>query len=133
MKRYACKNCGELLPDRFREYCLTCETVSIKAIKRKDLKWDDGKLKFGLILPGFEKLMAEILTKGEINHPKIDGTPSWQHVEPEAYLDAIKRHINSRQSGEVLDDDMKTNHWGHVAVNAMFLWWFDQQEGEEDG
>jgi hypothetical protein len=94
-------------------------------IARNDLKWDNGKLKFSLILPEFEKLMAEILTKGEINHPRVAGEPSWQQVEPEAYINAMKRHISSFQLGESTDSDMNTHHMGHVAINAMFLYWLD--------
>lgn len=97
---------------------------------RKKLKWDEGKLKFRLILPEFEEVMAEILTKGEINHPAVDGQPSWQHVEPEAYIDALKRHVNKAQRGEKYDPDMNTNHWAHVAVNAMFLYWFSEVEND---
>lgn len=102
-----------------------------KKVERKDLKWDEGKLMFNLILPGFEKEIAEVLTKGEKNHPMVEGQPSWQLVEPVAYLAALKRHVNDRNLGELNDKDMGTSHWAHVAVNAMFLWWFDQQ-GETD-
>lgn len=101
-----------------------------KAIERKNRKWDDGKLKYNLILPGFLELMAEILTRGEVNHPcEPDGTPSWQLVEPVAYENALIRHLQAYRKGEIIDPDpnMPTDHMGNVAVNAMFLWWFNRQ------
>jgi len=100
-------------------------------LARKNRKWDDGKLKYSLILPGFLELMAEILTRGEINHPcEPDGTPSWQLVEPEAYEDALFRHFQAYRKGEIIDTDptMPTDHMGNIAVNAMFLWWFNRQK-----
>lgn len=95
---------------------------------REDLKWDKGKAKYHLILSDFLNEMAVILTKGEVNHPKIDGKPSWQNVEPDAYLDAMYRHIHAyRQESGSLDDDMGTDHMAHVAVNAMFLYFFGRK------
>jgi len=97
---------------------------------RENRKWDKGKLKYSLVIPEFLELMAEILTKGEINHPKEpDGTPSWQLVDRVAYEDALFRHLQARRKGEKIDPDpnMPTSHWGNIAVNAMFLYWFDQQ------
>lgn len=97
---------------------------------REQRKWDKGKLKYSLVIPEFTELMAEILTKGEINHPKEpDGTPSWQLVEPVAYQDALDRHFMAYKKGEMIDPDptMATHHMGNIAVNAMFLWWFSRQ------
>ena len=99
------------------------------AVDKADLKWDKGKAKYSLILSDFLNEMAVILTKGEINHPKINGIPSWQHVEPARYIDAMYRHIcKYRNDPGSLDSEMGTDHMAHVAVNAMFLWWFGKQE-----
>ena len=98
-------------------------------MSRKDYKWDEGKLKYNLILTEFLEEMAEVLTKGEVNHPAIEGLPSWQLVEPEAYLNAMFRHIQEyRKDPTSLDKDMGTHHMSHVAVNAMFLMWFAKNE-----
>ena len=95
---------------------------------RKDLKWDAGKLKYMPILPGFLRGIAEVLTKGEVNHPKVDGDPSWQRVEPEAYENALMRHFQeTRENPGSKDADMGTSHYLHIAVNAMFLWWFENE------
>ena len=110
------------------------EKIPEEYLPRVRRKWDAGKTEYSLVLPEFLELMAEILTKGKQNHPPDpDGTPSWQSVEPEAFMDAILRHIQARRMGEMYDHDMDLisgkacSHWGNVAVNAMFLWWFDQQ------
>ena len=57
--------------------------------ERKDLKWDEGKLQYMLILPEFLRGMAKVLTLGEKNHPKVDGQPSWTfHDQRKCRLDA---------------------------------------------
>jgi len=95
----------------------------------KGYKWNKGKLKYSLILVGFLRLMADILTKGEANHPRVDGAPSWQRVPRVEYEDAMMRHIEAyRYDNNSLDKEMNTHHLGHVAVNAMFLWWFSASE-----
>ena len=98
--------------------------------ERNNRKWDKGKLKYSLILTDFLELMADILTKGEENHPReSSGQPSWQLVEPEAYLDALIRHVQEyRKEASSLDKDMGTHHMGHVAVNAMFLYWLSLKD-----
>ena len=100
---------------------------------RKKRKFDQGKLKYNLILPGFLEQMAEILTKGEVNHPKDpDGTPSWQSVEQEAYINAMIRHLEKFRVGELVDKEMLTHHIAHCAVNCMFLWWFTREKYEKE-
>jgi len=95
--------------------------------ERKDQdprKWDSGKLKYSLILPEFLEEMAKVLTLGEINHPpEADGSPSWQQVKEERYIDAMIRHLQAYRMGGRLDEDMGTHHMSHVAVNAMFICW----------
>ncbi len=98
-------------------------------MERDVLKFDKGKLKYSLLLAEFLEHMADIITKGEINHPKVDGFPSWQFVEPEAYEDALFRHFQEyRKNNKSLDKDMNTPHMAHIAVNAMFLDWFSTHE-----
>lgn len=95
-------------------------------MKRKDLKWDAGKVKPALILPGFLMGIAKVLTLGEKNHPPVNGKPSWQQVEPEAYVNALDRHVlEIKLNPGQTDKDMGTSHYLHIAVNAMFLWWFE--------
>jgi len=87
-------------------------------------KWDNGKLKYSLILPEFLEETAKVLTLGEVNHPpEADGSPSWQQVKEERYIDAMIRHLQAYRMGGRLDEDMGTHHMSHVAVNAMFIWW----------
>jgi len=101
--------------------------------KRGDLKWDTGKLDYTLLEPLFLKELATIMTLGEKNHPKVDGEPSWRLVEPEAYLKALLRHIQAYRLGEQIDQEMGTRHLAHVAVNAMFVIYFDMLKEKENG
>ncbi len=90
-------------------------------------------MKYSLIDTLFHEIMAEILTKGEANHPAVDGQPSYQLVESEAYLNAIMRHIQEyRKDPSSLDKEMGTHHMAHVAVNAMFLYVLDRMEKYEE-
>jgi hypothetical protein len=91
---------------------------------KNDRKWDNGKLKYSLILPEFLEEMAKVLTLGELNHPpEADGSPSWQHVGEERYVDVMIRHLQSYRMGGRFDEDMGTHEMAHLAVNAMFIWW----------
>ncbi len=100
--------------------------------ERKKHKFDEGKLKYSLIDTLFQELIADILTKGEVNHPAVQNKPSWQQVEPEAYYNAMMRHIQEyRKDPSAIDADMSTHHMGHVAVNAMFLYVLDRLENEQ--
>jgi hypothetical protein len=92
---------------------------------RKELKWDTGKLDYTLLEPLFLQELAKIMTLGEKNHPKVNGESSWRLVEPDAYLKALLRHIQAYRLGERIDQDMGTHHLAHIAVNAMFLFYFD--------
>jgi hypothetical protein len=102
-----------------------------KIPSREELKWDDGKLDYTLLEPLFLKELAKIMTLGEKNHPKVDGEPSWRLVEPEPDLKALLRHIQAYRLGERVDPDMGTRHLAHVAINAMFVMYFDMLKEEE--
>ena len=87
-------------------------------------KFDANKPRFDLIDPEFELTMAIILTQGAKTH----GEYSWQTLaRAEArYTAALKRHVNAMHRGEFLDPDSGQSHAGHIAVNAMFLDWFQR-------
>jgi hypothetical protein len=94
--------------------------VALKA--RKD---DIGKLRFDLILPEFLEELAKVLTEGAEKYE----VESWKKV-PGArarYIAAMHRHLNAFQKGWSTDSETKqfTHHMAHVAANAMFLMWFD--------
>lgn len=87
-------------------------------------KHDQDKLRFDLILPEFEAAMAEVLTYGA----KKYGDNNWKLVEgaKARYTAALKRHLNEWQRGYTYDTDSSCRVLAQVAVNAMFLDWFDR-------
>lgn len=89
-------------------------------------KHDTGKARFDLMLPEFELEMAKVLTYGAETY----GENSWQTV-PNAvrrYTAALKRHTNSMNRGEVYDRVTGLTHASHIAINAMFLQYFQTRK-----
>ena len=90
-------------------------------------KKDADKLRFDLILPEFEEAMAHALTHGV----KAYGVNDWQKVEDAKarYTGALQRHLNQWRKGYMYDLDSDCNNLAQIAVNAMFLYWFERQPG----
>lgn len=85
-------------------------------------KYDDGKVRLDLITPEFELEMGKVLTDGA----KVHGEYSWQTIDKAVtrYTAALKRHTNAMARGEILDPTTGSTHAAHIAVNAMFLHYF---------
>ena len=88
-------------------------------------KKDEDKLRFDLILPDFEEAMAYVLTHGA----KEYGANNWQKVADAKarYTGALQRHLNQYRKGYIYDLDSDCNNLAQIAVNAMFLYWFDHR------
>lgn len=88
-------------------------------------KKDEDKLRFDLILPEFEEAMAHVLTHGA----KEYGANNWQKVvdAKTRYTGALQRHLNQYRKGYMYDLDSDCNNLAQIAVNAMFLYWFEWQ------
>ena len=88
-------------------------------------KKDADKLRFDLILPEFEEAMAHVLTHGA----KEYGAGDWQKVADAKarYTGALQRHLNQWRKGYMYDFDSDCNNLAQIAVNAMFLYWFEHQ------
>ncbi len=88
------------------------------------IKDDTDKIRFELMDPIFEEAMAKVLTKGA----KKYAPNNWKLGTKERYIGAIKRHLNQRLQGKLLDDGpggINEAHTAQIAINAMFLWWLD--------
>jgi hypothetical protein len=94
---------------------------------KKDAKTDNSKLRFDLINPEFLEGMAKILTHGA-NKYGANNFRKASKEERKLYIGALHRHLNQWQQGKKLDQDHKQNHLISVAVNAMFLYYFDSKE-----
>jgi hypothetical protein len=92
----------------------------------KGKKFDGGKLRFDLIPPECEAMIAAVLTMGAMKY----APDNWQQVEgfDWRYYNGKMRHSNQRRLGEVFDEDSGLPHSAHVAVNAIFELWKDIQD-----
>jgi len=91
-------------------------------------KFDTGKERFDLMLPEFELEMAKVLTYGAETY----GANSWQGV-PDAvrrYRAALRRHENAMTRGELRDTVTGCTHAAHIAINSMFLNYFQTKKME---
>ena len=87
-------------------------------------KKDEDKLRFDLILPEFEEAMAHVLTHGAKKYE----ANNWQTVNnaKARYTGALQRHLNQYRKGYLYDLDSDCNNLAMIAVNAMFLDYFER-------
>lgn len=85
-------------------------------------KYDYGKPRMELITPEFEEEMARVLTYGA----ELYGAYSWKTISNAVarYTGALKRHTNRMARGEIIDPSTGLYHSSQIAVNAMFLHYF---------
>lgn len=86
------------------------------------LKFDGDKSRWSLLMGGMPKALAgvaAVLTFGA----KKYAAHSWKQVEnnKERYRDALYRHLNQLEAGELVDAESGLSHWDHIACNALFL------------
>jgi len=87
-------------------------------------KFDADKLRFDLLDDEFEAAMVRVLTDGA----NVHGAYNWREVDEakRRYFAALRRHLLAWRRGETVDAAHGTPHLAHVAVNAMFLAYFDR-------
>jgi hypothetical protein len=97
---------------------------------KKDAKKDFSKPKFELLNPKFLEDMAKVLTVGAQKY----GANNFMKAKPaeqKLYIGAIHRHLNQWQQGVKKDEETNVNHLVSVAINAMFLYYFDVLKDNE--
>lgn len=87
------------------------------------LKHDGGKPRWSLLMRGCAdalQAVVRVLTFGAQKY----ADDSWQGVQngQQRYRDALYRHLNAIERGELVDDESGESHWAHVATNALFLY-----------
>ena len=100
---------------------------SLTAVEKPGgLKYDDGKLQYGLIPPIATKSLAQVLTFGAAKY----APNSWQTVQDgeRRYLDALYRHLEAYRSGESTDSESGLSHLAHAITNVAFLLHFEQEK-----
>lgn len=93
------------------------------------LKHDGGKPRWSLLMRGCAdalQAVVRVLTFGAQKY----ADDSWQSVQngQQRYRDALYRHMNAIERGELADDESGESHWAHVATNALFLYELHKQE-----
>ncbi len=90
----------------------------------KGIKHDKHKLKLSLIPTQLINGVGEVMTFGANKYSKNN----WRNLDdPTRYLDALMRHLEAYRSGEEFDEETGLPHLAHLATNAGFLLWFDEE------
>lgn len=114
--------------------CENCQTAIDKAglkvhLVEQFMKFDTGKLRYGLIPPEATKALASVLTYGAKKYKPNN----WQKAEDtERYVDALYRHLESWRSGEEFDEESKLSHLSHALTNIAFLVYFEKHKARMD-
>lgn len=83
------------------------------------VKYDDGKLQYGLLPTKALKGIVEILTFGAQKY----SPNNWRKVPDQRrrYFDAAQRHLWAWKDGEENDPESRKNHLAHALCCLMFL------------
>lgn len=109
-----CENCKKAIDEAGLEYRLVDSFM----------KFDKGKLRYGLIPPQATKAIAEVLTYGAKKYKPNN----WQLGEPDRYIDALYRHLEAWRAGEKLDPESGLSHLAHAITNISFLIFFEDKK-----
>lgn len=91
-------------------------------------KHDQQKLRFDLIPPEAEEALARVLTFGAQKY----GDRNWEKgINYSRLVAALRRHLNSWMSGELIDPETGESHLNHVLCNTAFLVAFEQRKQQE--
>ena len=100
------------------------KTVSDIPIDSKDgVKWDEGKLLWGLLPLEPIREIVRVLTYGA----KKYAPSNWMNVKDarERYYDAMMRHIVAYKMGETKDSDTNIHPLAHAGCCLLFILWFE--------
>lgn len=86
----------------------------------KGVKYDDGKIRAGLVLGDFARALSAVARVGTFGADKYTDR-GWLEVSQarERYTDAMLRHYLLEASGIETDSDSKLHHDAHLAWNAL--------------
>ena len=92
-------------------------------------KNDEGKLRYDLLPSKELEKIVKVLTFGAEKY----GAGNWQLVESarERYTAGLMRHLEKYRQGEEIDAESGLEHLAHLATNAMFLMWFEENKNKK--
>jgi len=107
-----CKNCQKAI-----------DMVGLKVVLVNSfMKFDSGKLRYGLIPPVVTKELAKVLTYGAKKYKPNN----WQEVDSvDRYIDALYRHLEAWRAGDKIDEESGLSHLSHALTNISFLLYFE--------
>lgn len=89
----------------------------------RGVKYDSEKIRFDLIPPECEAMIAAVLTIGSLKY----SANNWQKIEDiqTRYFNAESRHMNAKRLGEVFDPETGLPHSAQAVVSLIFILWED--------
>ena len=95
-------------------------------------KHDDGKIRPTLIPTSALRYISMVREYGLKKYPET-GREGWKEVGRERITDALFRHlINYIEDPDGFDEESGLPIIAHIACNASFLCWFDEEERGND-
>lgn len=87
------------------------------------IKYDSDKLRFDLIPPECEAMIAAVLTIGGMKY----ADNNWMQIEEiqKRYFNAECRHMNAKRLKEIFDPESGLPHSAHAIVSLIFMLWED--------
>ena len=99
--------------------CKVFKPIEQNGERGSGLKYDGGKSRWTLLMQGFPKALAGLVGVLDFGAKKYEAH-SWRGVENgyERYRDALYRHLNAIERGELVDPESGLPHWDHVMFNV---------------
>lgn len=91
--------------------------------KNEGQKFDGDKDEPSLLMNGAALAVAGVIKVLSFGFKKYGQRGGWKKVPeaPRRYKDALYRHLQKIEEGELIDPESGLPHIDHVACNAMFL------------
>lgn len=91
----------------------------------KGVKYDNGKLRFGLLPIRAIEAVTRVLMHGAEKYEDNN----WQRVTNanERYYEAALRHLFAWKRGDKIDSESGLPHLAHCATCLLFMIWHDEQ------
>lgn len=88
---------------------------------KKGIKFDDGKLQWGLLPIQPTQEVIKVLMYGA----KKYSPDNWMYIEdiPGRYYEAALRHLTQWKLGEKVDSETGKSHLAHAACCLLFILW----------
>jgi hypothetical protein len=126
-----CSKCGYLVTQGLGCKCPPAEsTVLVRERKDEPGKtYDAGKLRFDLIPPEWERVLAEVMTMGAKKYEDHNWEKglSWSRR-----YGSVRRHLNAFWAGEDFDKESGLQHLAHAAWGCLALLTFMKTHPEFD-